>query len=449
MKTIFVTAYYRQQVRDVLLSDVQKVLEGDSSIHTVFFVPSYRVTEYEKEFEGKNVIFEGVEDVSLGTSYVDALFKRISRYYVDSSSTRALLGGKGDFQHTSSTILLALFKKSKWLQNIARFLDCYLVRDKQYKTLFEKYKPSLVFLSGIDNPLDQALLRYAKMHRVQTVGTVSVSDAVGVPWHSVRLLPHKFVVCNESVKKFMMKYLCVNGNNIFVSGIPSFDRYISEPRTTREKFCEKVNVDPSKRIVLFVSVAAVNPTEYQVLRLLDDVVKAGRLPSDTVFLVRNHPIYGRVKGSLVKLDLEPSSNIVFDNSRTFFESGKTYKEGLVEDMQHEVDSLFHSDMIITTSSILGEEAALLNKPIVNLAFDGIEEKSKHESISRYYSSIEKYKGTKIAYDLSQLIRYVKEYFGDPTLDSSERRKMVEDRCFKLDGKSGKRIADFVTRNVDN
>ena len=44
-----------------------------------------------------------------------------------------------------------------------------------------------------------------------------------------------------------------------------------------------------------------------------------------------------------------------------------------------------------------------------------------------------------------LVREVREYLNDPTRDRAGRERAVEQLCYRVDGKSGERVADFVLR----
>ena len=135
-------------------------------------------------------------------------------------------------------------------------------------------------------------------------------------------------------------------------------------------------------------------------------------------------------------------------------SGKTYTEILKSDMQHLADVLFHSAITITTCSTMSIDASAFDRPVINIAFDGWEKRPFHESVRRYYAlsythyqPIVKSGGVRIAWNFDELVTLIHQYLKDPALDKKGRRRIVEEQCYKLDGKSGERIADSIISSL--
>jgi hypothetical protein len=461
MKTILVPVYHRQQIKTVLLSDITTELLKRQDVRLVVVVPLYRVNEFTEEFKHKHIVFEGIENVTKQAFRVDAFFEHLSRFYVDALPQRAfrkkwLLEERRQYvRYVFSFVLLMLLGNFAVLRNTVRFLDFVCVSDNRFKSLFQKYKPDLVFLPRLDLILDQSLLRQAKKRHIKTVGMIGAFGTITSPQSSYRLLPDILIVWGEAMKKQAVKYLGARKENLYVSGIPAFDHYITQSRTNKNSFCKPFSIDPAKRVVLFVSVAAQNPTEYQVLKKLHSAVLEKKLPHDIVFLVRNHPAYDMVKGNIVRGDLEPSEHVVFDNAQTFLPHKESYLENMRNDMSHLADSLYHSEMVITTASTITIEASLFDKPTIHLGFDGDMDKPLHESVARYYTKESPYYvsgmeegGVNIARNFEELVTHINRYLENPDLDKDKRRKRMLQQAHQLDGRSGKRVVELISRIVD-
>ncbi|HED38055.1 MAG TPA: hypothetical protein ENI76_07410 [Ignavibacteria bacterium] len=359
---------------------------------------------------------------------------------------------KQPLRYIASMAMLFLFGNLKFLRVSARFLDYHLVRDKRLDKYFKKYKPNLVFTSNIIVPLDRSFLRHAKKRGVRTVGMINSWDNITLSKYPFRILPNHLVVHNAIIKDEAVKYLDIPKEKIFISGLPHFDFYVTGKRSTREEFCTNLGISSDKRIILFASIgSSLNPTERQVLSLLDDAIVKEKLPKDMVIIFRQHPTEKTLVG-----DTNKSSNIIIDDSKTILTKENSYSEILTKDMEHLADSIFHSDVMINTASTMSIDASVFDKPVINIAFDGWEEKQFHESVSRFYKPshahyqpIVKSGGVRITYSIDDLIEVINLYLNDPTLDKKGRRRIVEEQCYKLDGQSGKRIGIFLLSLIKN
>ena len=73
---------------------------------------------------------------------------------------------------------------------------------------------------------------------------------------------------------------------------------------------------------------------------------------------------------------------------------------------------------------------------------------KDESVRRFldYDHIKNLNATKfgeIAFNKEELVKYIHQYTKNPSMDEKERMRLVKEQIWKLDGKSGQRIADFI------
>jgi hypothetical protein len=55
---------------------------------------------------------------------------------------------------------------------------------------------------------------------------------------------------------------------------------------------------------------------------------------------------------------------------------------------------------------------------------------------------------KVAGSLQELINGVNAYLENPDLDKAGRKRIRDEQCWRLDGKSGERIASFVLEYLE-
>ncbi len=452
MKTIFIPIYFRMQARNILRTGTYRTLIADDTVRVVIFVPPFKLEEYRKEFAAPNVLFEGVAEPPSFFSRLDAFFDHLSLFYLSTPTGRffrkqwILREHHRPLRYAFSMVVLSIIGTIPLLQRLGRWLDYQLVRESWYAPYFEKYKPDVIFAPHIISKVERSLLRQAKRRGVRTVGMINSWDNITLGKYPFRLLSDKLIVHNELIKNEAVKYLHYHPENIFIAGMPHFDHYVTNARIGREEFCTRFGIDPRKRIVLFTSISsALNPTEWQVLSMLTAAIEDGRLPKDLILLVRHHPVSNMLVG-----DLKPSPHLIFDNSKTLFERGKTYSEILRSDMEHLANSLYHAELIITTASTTSIDAAAFDKPSVNLAFDGWEKPPFHRSVRRFYEpshdhyqAIVKSGGVRIVYSFDDLVKNIVAYLADSSRDREGRARIIREQCYKLDGKAGERVGEYL------
>src|SRR3989338_203121 len=419
MRTVLVAISGRQQARNILRTDVLKTLLATKDVRVVVLVPALKLAYYREEFQLPNLIFEGVEFKQEFVSRLDSFFNSLSLYYVDSTTGRFLkkLGywyeRRQPVRYILSRTALALFGHTQALRSLARALDYRLVSDTRLLRYFDRYRPDMVFASNVAASLDRSLLRHAKRSGVKTTGMVNSWDNITYAKYPFRILPELLICHNKIIAGEAVKYLDVRKQNIFISGIPQHDFYVTNPRATREELYKRLSVDLKKRIVLFTSQGSTaNQTEWQTLTLLARAFDEGRLPSDLMVIFRQHPTE---KTELKNIPVH--KQIMVDDSKTTLSTGAgSFSEILEKDMEHLADTIFHAAVIITTTSSISIDAALFDKPTINIAFDGWEKRPFWKSVRRkfskyhaHYQYIVKSGGVSMAWTFDELVAAINRY----------------------------------------
>src|SRR3989344_2039412 len=452
MKTIFIAISGRQQARNILRTDVLKTLLAAKDIRVVVFVHQFKLTHFKREFDAApNLIFEGVDIGSEFLSRLDGFFNSLSLYYTNTTTGRFLKKlwfwheNRRPVRYIFARVTLFLFGNVWPLRKLARALDFRLVSDNRLAEQFERYQPNLIFSSNITLPLDRSLLRHARRRGVKSAGMVNSWDNITYAKYPFRILPDLVICHNDIVKAEAVRHLDVPAKRIFVSGIPQQDFYQTHPRRSREEFCKDLGIDPAKRIILFTSQGSVsNDSEWQTLHLFAHAFDSGKLPTNLIVLYRQHPTE---KNELEKIPTHP--NIVVDDSKTTLVKGKEgFSEILEDDMEHLADSLYHAAVVITTTSTISIDAAVFDKPIINMAFDGWEERPFWRSVRRkftkhhaHYQPIVKSGGVYIVNSFKEVPAAINRYLAHPELEHEGRMRIVREQCYKTDGKSGERIGN--------
>jgi hypothetical protein len=325
-------------------------------------------------------------------------------------------------------------------------LDLTTLGDR-YAGLFEKERPSLVLTptTGIyfaEGPL------------------MGRADAAGVPILAIDLSWDHFTtktaplrraaglsVWNETMKRQAVQIHGYRPEQVCVAGVPQFDIY-ADPASflTREAFLQRIGADPAKKLVTLTTIPPVLYTYHDVV--IDELLAAmrsGRLGEPTQLLVRVHP-----RDDIGKYErFMQSPDVIVE---------KPFKETIVaegsnvdpsrDNRLHLANTLEHSDVIVNVASTIAIEAAIMDTPVVNIAFDGYDEKPFLDSSRRFYQYTH-YKplvdigAVRVAPTPAVLIDEVAAYLADPARDRAGRERSASELCHKVDGRAAERVAGFV------
>lgn len=454
MKTIFIPIFYKQQARNVLETDIFKILAGRPGLRIVLFVAAHKAEYFKSQFSRPNVIVEPIPEIPEPFSFADAICHSISLNYIDSRTAdvfrRRYSAGRGLVltKYVLRRLATKIFGHARILRRASRWLDRRIVRREFFAGHFAHYRPDLVFLPHLISKYDRALLREAGRRGIATIGAVHSWDNITAVKNPIRLLPDTLIAYNEMIKSEMVRYLDADPRYITVTGLPHYDYYLTSPRTPRPEFFKRLGLDPAKRLILFGPAGgSESDTDWHIVSIIQDAIADGRIPAAQI-LVREHPVSAMIRG-----ELKSSPFVHFDTPFTEFGGpGRAFREITHGDMEHLADTIFWSDVTINICSTLTIDAAAFDKPVVNVAFDGWAKKPYLESTRRFYDH-DHYRpilasgGVRLVKNPDELVFAIRQYLEDPARDRDGRARIVREQCWKLDGKAGERIANLLLREM--
>src|SRR5262249_1705979 len=116
------------------------------------------------------------------------------------------------------------------------------------------------------------------------------------------------------------------------------------------------------------------------------------------------------------------------------------------------ETMRHSDVVVNVASTIAIEASIFDTPTVNVSFDGETPSEFARSARRYYRfthyvNITKHGAVRVAEEPAQLVALVGRYLHDRSLDRDGRRRVVEEQCQFVDGRSAERMAAHVAAEL--
>ncbi len=441
MKTIFITSFNPFIGRNILSTEALGGLSGKEDLKVIIFCPSYKLNYFKENFASDNVAVEGVATAT--TSKHDMVFNYIGRSLI---STKILamhrweifLRNKNIFTFLFSYFLAVLGKLNQ-VKKVVRWLDFMTANKSKSSFYFDKYKPDLVLATDIFHSADVCFLVEAKKRGVTSVGMVRSWDNI-TNKGLFRVKPDKLIVHNNIVKEEAVKYEDVDFKNIFVSGLPQFDIYLEDIIIPRDIFFKRIGLNPNRKTILVAPHGRrFHKTDWELLEILKK-----RLDNNFQFIVRFPP------NDTVEL------NEFIPDERFFIERpGKEFganrfneREVQKTDAVTLANDLFYSDVVVNYGSTISIDAVVFDKPVVIVSFDGWEKLTYIKSVRRFldYDHIKKLIRTgfcRIAYKEEELISYIHNYINNPSCDREGRKKLLYEQAWKLDGKSGSRISDYL------
>jgi CDP-glycerol glycerophosphotransferase (TagB/SpsB family) len=103
-------------------------------------------------------------------------------------------------------------------------------------------------------------------------------------------------------------------------------------------------------------------------------------------------------------------------------------------------------------STLAIDAALCDTPVIGVAFDGLHQLPYSRSIRRaydytHYKPLVDTGGLRLVESEEEMIELVNRYLADPELDHDGRATIVREQAWKVDGRSGERVARLIAASA--
>ena len=446
MKTLFIPIFHALQSRNIVMTDVLKVLEADQSLRIILFVPRAKESYYRNEFSTDRLIIEG-SDLIVENRWVQ-LLSIIAKNFYDNRTIywrqmQRLLSSNNKLVFWFSRLVTKLSHLT-YGRVIIRKVFSLTADIDHFLPYFDKYKPDLIFLPDIYALDDVCFGLAAERCGVRTVGMVRSWDNVtGKGLCLIR--PDKIVVNNEIIKSEVEKILTYPTENIEVVGVPQFDYYVGYKPTPREIFFNKMGLDENDQYILFAPYFGSYAEVFnQILVFVDKSIENGSLPKDLKVIVRMPPSF-----TSGKTEVHSSQRVIIDWPGTKFGEGdKTDWEFSRKDTIHFADSIHYAKVVISSASTITIDAAAMDRPSINVMFDGDGPKEFAKSLVKIFS-VEHFDavlasgGTAVAHNYTELLDLINKYINNPKMDEIGRKRLVAEQCWKSDGLAGGRLGNFI------
>jgi hypothetical protein len=456
-KTLLLTVIRGMIARNLLQNEFFHIVRERYNI--IILTPAAKDERFINEFQHPNVRFIYFD--AQPHSKIDTIFVGLHKYLVYSKyigfklryGIRGLTDPK-DLSLMRYYAVTAIFKplsKIKILREWVKWIDYHFVQRKEvarFRQLLRKEKPDVVISTSIMSDIESALIKAARKERICTIGMPKSWDNPSrAAW---RARVDELIVWSQFMKEQAQKYQNYSADCIHIIGIPQFDFYTDSKRLwSRERFCHEFNLDPQKPIIFYTSGGKAMPEDAEIAHMAYELIQSGEIGRECQLLVRPHYSYAGDEKKFASLI--GKKDVSIDHSHNPSDTFRDHGDYSWEHRERFMNCLYHAALVVNVASTITLDAVAFDKPIVNPTFDGYPKAQANVHPLRLFYESDHYRGiiktgaTKLANSEKELRAHIVRYIHHPEYESQERARLRERFCYRVDGKSGQRLAEVVAR----
>lgn len=260
------------------------------------------------------------------------------------------------------------------------------------------------------------------------------------------------VVWSELMARELCQYFPSYADRRIVKiGAPQFDGHCHPANIIpREEFCDRVGLNPRVPFILYCTGGPhVVTNEHLLIQDLQRIVSRTPTSSRPQILVRLHPYTWntdmRAYEHLRDMCLWPRPE-----QSAMMAGGST--TGLIDDYRIMLSSFYHQAVNINVASTVTLDSIVLDKPVVNIAYDGPQKVHPLISARRiyrydHYRHVVDSGAVSVSYSFAELRHHVEQALSCPDLQRRQRQELVRLECGDVDGRAGERLADVLAASA--
>lgn len=324
------------------------------------------------------------------------------------------------------------------------------VRSPDARGWLEEHRPSAVFTTGPFQFNEPAVIAQAKAMGIPVIALIPSWDNLST---KNRLIfdYDAYIVWSEAAKADLHHFYPQSRRRpVHVVGAPQFDLFHQDRfRQSRDEFARSQDLEPNRPILVY-AIGSPNFLKGEPQGALDFAkrVAAGDL-GDAQLIVRPHPLHDQ--GEMEALFQGFAGQAKIQRPAGGGQGGhRGQDEGLIRQW---VNTIRHADVLINLSSTVAIEAALCDRPVVNLDYDPAPGAPQQELIREvnhlwnHYRPVAESGGVWLTNDLDETVKATRAYLDDPGRHRDERRRIAEWVCGPIDGQASKRMAQAILETL--
>jgi len=346
----------------------------------------------------------------------------------------------------------------RWFPSVRRKAlrwERLILRDKALDELLATKAVDLVLLGTPGYMPQDGLLMHAAVHRrIPVMAAVMSWDNLSSKGF-INPSPDCLLVWSDYMRREAMNLQGIPTEHIVETGSPVHDTYANANRFgSRAENLRRLGLDPERRLIFYgTNHGGFITDEIEIVKKVAHWVENNALGVPCQLLVRLHPQaisgiykvptdpYRALASQLVKIEFP-----LVRDSRLSWELPKN-------DLDHLVGLLRDADVVINSGS-LSIDAAVLDRPVICIAYDSVSDLPYDRSVRRYYDythmlSLTRCRAVQLASSPEDLREKITAYLQRPDLDREGRRTLVEQQVGRVDGNSADRIVKAILQMLSS
>lgn len=342
--------------------------------------------------------------------------------------------------------LMAMMRTERLVEEKLEKLLLAYPRSAEAEHRLKQTRPDVVVSTGPFQFEQPGVFSAAKKLGIPTLAYIPSWDNVSTKNRMV-FRYDGYIVWNDCVRDELHTYYPQTRHRpVYVVGAPQFDIFRQRRfYRSREEFCSKQGLDPRRPIVLYAIGSPNFLKEHHGAVHLANRIVAGHL-GDVQMLVRPHPIHDNAE--MRELFDRFGPNVRLQKTSN---AGKSLTKRTQDELQtvEWINTFRHADVVVNLSSTVTIDAAIFDKPVVNLDFDPQPSRAQQQLVKEinhewlHFKPIAESGGVWLVNDFEGMEEAVKTYLKSPSLHSEKRRWIVDHVCGFSDGKCAERMADAI------
>lgn len=457
MRTYLIALSTSVEVKNFLLGDFYKLAKENSETMLVVFVDPEKSDLYRAKFSHARCIIEPMKDIERYPTNVKKVFRTIA--YASIPTETIWVRQKYAYLNGGSLIAFC-FKRLVWLLGHTRLWRAFIRAIEYYgfhddviwEASFTRYKPDAVFGTSVIHEVTITLLKHARRRGVPALGMVKSWDNLSSKG-LLRVHPDYLLVQNEIMVREAAEWNDFPKSKIRIVGFPQFDHYYDPLwHQSRGGVARNIGIDPNLKWIVYFAGGLMTgilqgKDSGDHIRMLEEAKKKRVFPG-TTFVGSIHPKDAATLKELgidipvLRLGKKAEGTIDWDFSQ--------------DDMKFLMNVVRHADVTINLGSTMSLEAAIFDRPIVLVGFNGYNEAEvpwqQKLSVALDYTTHYKYViatgGLSRVNNEKEFIDAVKTYLSHPELHKEGRKRIVKELVGPIDGKAGNRCWQALKDTVE-
>jgi hypothetical protein len=306
----------------------------------------------------------------------------------------------------------------------------------------ERCRPDLVWSTVCVSPREYPYILAARDLGVPVVTSILSFDNLTSRGHLPRF--DHYLVWNERMREQLLRfYPYIASEDVVVTGTPQFDFHRrAEFLWSRGRTLSRLGLPLESRYFLYsTSHESLAPEEPALVEQIAAMLRTHDALKEHRLVVRLHPLDNGERWARLS---SASAGILISHAWDTAPDAEGWTVSSSEDQARLISTIAHSDACVNVASTMSLDAAILDRPVINIDFSTELGTPRGLLYAEYdadhYKPLVASGGMRMARGWGDLASLLERAISHPGLDSRERAEMTRTECGTVDGEAARRVA---------